>query len=295
MKLPRRLIVQLSALALALPLCLPRALAEPYVTPASTHRWSYAAGIRFNDVGGIRFNDVGGIRFNDVGGIRFNDVGGLLFTDASGIRFNDVGGIRFNDAGGIRFNDVGGAAIGLPLLDAIPSVADTSSINVVVSYVQPPAPPDLDALRSLGITGGTLFRRLPMVVVSATRAQIAAIAALPNVRSVWADRALAWVMDASRGFIGVEQAQEDPGLRTPTGPPVAGRGVTIALLDTGIDATHPDLPFGGKVLQNARVEPGAGLPGVFAAPLVTENLANTDLLLGHGTFVAGVAAGTGAA
>src|SRR5262245_48348683 len=108
---------------------------DAYVTPASSQRWSTAAGIRFNDVGGIRFNDVGGIRFNDVGGIRFNDVGGLLFTDTSGIRFNDVGGIRFNDVGGIDFTRTGaGPAIDLALLDLMSRLPDTSAVSVIISY-----------------------------------------------------------------------------------------------------------------------------------------------------------------
>jgi serine protease AprX len=270
-------------------------VAEPYVTPASVHRWNSAAGIRFNDAGGIRFNDAGGIRFNDAGGIRFNDAGGLLFADSSGIRFNDVGGIRFNDAGGIRFNDAGGVSIGLPLLDLFPVLAGTSSINVVVSYDLLPGAAELAALQSIGISGGTIFRRLPMVVVTATRDQITALPALPGVRSVWADAQLGWVMDASRAFIGASQAEADPFLRGPAGLPYTGHGVSIAFLDTGIDATHPDLPFGSKVIQNARVEPGAGLPGAFVLPAYSEGLPNTDLVLGHGTFAAGVAAGTGAA
>ena len=272
------------------------ALADPYVTPASVHRWNSASGIRFNDVGGIRFNDAGGIRFNDVGGIRFNDAGGLFFTESSGIRFNDVGGIRFNDAGGIRFNDAGGnATIDLNLLDLVPFMLDTSFVNVIITYAAPPGTGDLNALRALGITGGTVMRRLPMVVVNATRGQIAAIANLPGVRSVWADRMLGWVAHDAREFIGVDQAEQDPSLRGPLGLPFSGSGVTIAFLDTGIDATHPDLPYGSKVVQNTRVHPASGIPLFFLQPAYTDGMQNTDVVLGHGTFAAGVAAGTGQA
>ena len=34
---------------------------------------------------------------------------------------------------------------------------------------------DLDHLREIGIIGGTLFKRLPMVYISATRRQIIAV------------------------------------------------------------------------------------------------------------------------
>ncbi|HZI95467.1 MAG TPA: S8 family serine peptidase, partial [Patescibacteria group bacterium] len=285
--------------ALGLALCVgitSSALPDAYVTPASTYRWDTAAGIRFNDVGGIRFNDVGGIRFNDVGGIRFNDVGGLLFSDTSGIRFNDVGGIRFNDVGGITFNKTGsGPSIDLSLLNLLVTLPDTSAIGVIITYQSMPTALDLNDLRSIGITGGTVFANLPMVVVNATKDQIIAVAAFAHVRSIWQDRLLTWVTHESLEFIGVRQAEADPAMRTTLGLPFDGRGVTIAFVDTGIDATHPDLPFGSKVLQNVRVHTAAGNPAAFLPPAYTEGLPNTDLVLGHGTFGAGIAAGTGSA
>src|SRR5207245_6672171 len=115
----------------------------------------------------------GGIRWNDVGGIRWNDVGGLLFTDASGIRWNDVGGIDF--AGAL---ETGETSLDLELLNALSGLPDTSSINVIVTYRAAPTAFDLSNLMALGIPGGTIFRKLPMVVVNATPSQIKAIAAL---------------------------------------------------------------------------------------------------------------------
>jgi serine protease AprX len=67
--------------------------------------------------------------------------------------------------------------------------------------------------------------------------------------------------------------------------------VGVAVIDSGIDGTHPDLPFGAKVVQNVKVAPD--LFGTEA--IVVENLANTDTTSGHGTHVASTAAGTGAA
>src|SRR6266850_2272158 len=180
------------------------AVAGPYVTETSGIRWSDVGGIRWSDVGGIRWSDVGGIRWNDVGGIRWSDVGGTLFTDASGIRWSDVGGIRWSDVGGLSFDDAlarGGVSLDLELLDRLSDLPDTSSLNVIVTYRSNPTAADLAALVAIGIPGGTIFRRLPMVVVNATKDQIRAIWALPAVRSVYADRTLSFFDQESRAQI----------------------------------------------------------------------------------------------
>src|SRR3989442_1447793 len=247
------------------------------------------AGVYVTETSGIRWNDVGGIRWNDVGGIRWNDVGGTLFTDASGIRWNDVGGIRWNDVGGIECADAlstGVRSVDLELLNALSGLPDTSSLNVIVTYRSSPGPADLSDLRGLGIPGGTIFRRLPMVVVNATPSQIKAIAGLPAVRSVYANRSLGFLDQESRALIGVDEVADDPALPRPGGGALSGAGTTIAVLDSGVDGTHPDLPFGSKVVGTA--------PG-FIYPAPVEGISDTDLALGHGTFVASVAAGSGSA
>ncbi|HEY3176917.1 MAG TPA: S8 family serine peptidase [Candidatus Polarisedimenticolia bacterium] len=281
-------------LVMLLPVC-PPAEAALYVTETSGIRWNDVGGIRWNDVGGIRWNDVGGIRWNDVGGIRWNDVGGLLFTDASGIRWNDVGGIRWNDVGGIEFvGPVGDpVSVDLELLRLVGLLPDSSSINVIITYRAYPTAADLSHLVALGITGGTFFRVLPMVVVNATRSQIDAIDNLPEVWSVYANRTLSFFDDVSGAYVGLDEVAGDPELR-PAGLPLSGAGVTIAVLDSGVDAGHPDLPFGTKVVQNVRLGLATGGVG-FTYPVPAEGVVDTDLVLGHGTFVASVASGTGQA
>jgi serine protease AprX len=66
---------------------------------------------------------------------------------------------------------------------------------------------------------------------------------------------------------------------------VDGTGVGVAVVDTGVDASHPDLQ--DRVGENVKV-----LPGGVAVPF-----SDTDLISlgGHGTHVAGTVAGTGAA
>src|SRR5437867_3926418 len=242
-------------LCLVLPLAsAPRA--GVYVTETSGIRWNDVGGIRWNDVGGIRWNDVGGIRWNDVGGIRWNDVGGFLSTDASGIRWNDVGGIRWNDVGGIDFAGAlatGETSLDLELLNALSGLPDTSSINVIISYRAAPTASDLNNLMVLGIPGGTIFLRLPMVVVNATPSQIKAIAALPAVRSVYINRTLGFFDQESRALIGLDDVAADPALAHPGGALLSGAGTTIA---------------GG----NRGVGPGASILGLSAGDLYIINV-----------------------
>jgi hypothetical protein len=62
--------------------------------------------------------------------------------------------------------------------------------------------------------------------------------------------------------------------------------VTVAILDSGIDGTHPD--FKDAIKANVKL-PGIGEP----APTVPIELPNTDSTIGHGTHVAGDVAGRG--
>ncbi|PYT37978.1 MAG: hypothetical protein DMF52_00920, partial [Acidobacteria bacterium] len=194
------------------------ALAGPYVTDASALRWNDVGGLRWNDVGGLRWNDVGGLRWNDVGGLRWNDVGGLLWSDATGLHWNDPGGLRWNDVGALLFNGAlqsGVADIDLDLLSRLSFLPDTSWLNVIVTYRAAPTALDLANLMALGIPGGTIFRQLPMVVINATRDQIVRIAALPAVRSVFANRTLSFFDAESRALIGLDEVAADWSLRQP--------------------------------------------------------------------------------
>src|SRR5206468_961492 len=70
---------------------------------------------------------------------------------------------------------------------------------------------------------------------------------------------------------------------------ITGAGVGVAIIDTGIDATHADLPLGSKVVANVEVAPDLFGSG----PLVIQGLADTDTTSGHGTHVSSIVGGTG--
>ena len=161
-------------------------------------------------------------------------------------------------------------------------VLSSQPVEAVLTFTTYPSSIVLAAVAATGVEVLPL-RVLPMIGVRGTATQILGLASLPGLRSIYDNRQLDYFLDESVPLIGADRAWNELG--------VTGSGVGIAVIDSGIDATHPDLPFGSKVVQNVKVGPdlfGAG-------PIVVENLLDTDTTSGHGTHVASTAAGTGAA
>ncbi|MGH7256598.1 MAG: S8 family serine peptidase, partial [Nitrospirales bacterium] len=170
-----------------------------------------------------------------------------------------------------------------PLLsEVLQALQPGQLVEAVLTFHSAPTLVDLAAIQATGVQL-VPFKALPMVGVRGTASQILMLYSLPGLRSVYYNRQLSYFLDESIPLIGANRVWNDLG--------VTGEGVAVAILDSGIDASHPDLPFGEKVIQNVKVAPDLFGTG----PLVLENLANTDTSSGHGTHVASTAAGTGAA
>jgi len=174
-------------------------------------------------------------------------------------------------------------------------LTDDSNVNAVVVYHHLPTEADLADLHNIGIPGGLRFRALPMLMITATRRQLMTVSTLAAVRSIYGNRTLTLTSEPEvRNITGVERAWRDLDVKARNANmAVTGRNVTVAVLDTGIDGTHQDLA--GRVTKNIKLADTLGLGIGFNYPIHTESLANTDLLSGHGSFVAGVIAGNGAA
>lgn len=172
-------------------------------------------------------------------------------------------------------------------------LTDDSNVNAVVVFHRTPTESDISNLQSIGIIGGTRFRVLPAVTITATRDQILAISKLPAVRSIYGNRTLSLTSEPEvRAVTGVSRAWRDTEITSSNrGLPVTGNNVTVAVLDTGIDGTHGDLA--GRVIKNIKLADTQSASVGFNYPINSENLQNTDNLYGHGTFVAGVVSGNG--
>ncbi len=117
---------------------------------------------------------------------------------------------------------------------------------------------------------------------------------MDGVRSVFANRPVKFYNEESRQITGVDQLQSEDFISR-NGMAYTGKGVTIMVNDSGIDATHQDLFFGDKVVENVQAVTHASalsLTGVTNGFTLTGQ-PNTDLNSGHGTHCAGTIAGTG--
>lgn len=230
-------------------------------------------------------------------GLSFTGVTGIVMTGADGIVMTGADGIVMTGADGIVMTGAdttsGLRSVDPELALLLNQTVDDSSLNAVLVYHRLPTDSDLAELQSLGIAGGTRFRALPMVVISGTKDQMAAVSKLPAIRSMYTNRTLTFNSEPDvRTVTGVERTRRDSDLIARNyGLAPTGRNVTVAVLDTGIDGTHADLA--GRVVKNVKLADTQSVGAGFNYPVNSENLSNTDQLYGHGTFVAGVIAGSG--
>jgi serine protease AprX len=172
----------------------------------------------------------------------------------------------------------------------------TGDLEVVVTFKGEAAPTaaDVQALRDVGITTGFTFQELPMAGVLANADQVEALAARPEVLSLWANRALQYELDESTALIGVDALRADTKLTRRNGDsPVSGAGVGILINDSGIDGTHRDVEFPSHVVQNVEAATNLRAWSDLLPVTYVENVPNTDATGGHGTHVAGIAGGNG--
>ena len=170
---------------------------------------------------------------------------------------------------------------------------------VVITFDHKTTNSDLVMLKSLGISGGIQLRELPIVLTRVNQLQLNNLKKKSGIRSLYANRALKLMDLESRTISGVESLLRDVEVQNRNGGlPVSGKNIGVAYIDTGIDATHPDLVLGENVIQNVlfpTAEIPLNLPAEFVPILPLENQPLSDVEGGHGTFGAGVTAGTGKA
>lgn len=185
------------------------------------------------------------------------------------------------------------AAIFLLGLSPSPAQADAAPLTtLIVTYATPPSTTQIGVLKGLtdAVHG---FTAVPAAVVVAPAAVAPLLRELPGVRGVYPNTQYQWLSDLATQSSGASRVWDDLGW--------TGAGVGIAVIDAGIDGTHPDLCAAAvfckgtpvKTVQNVKV---LGRQDLLQDPVVfLEDQISTDSTSGHGSHVAGIAAGWGTA
>ena len=116
--------------------------------------------------------------------------------------------------------------------------------DVVIGFRTAPTNADVIALHKSGFTGPFLrFDIVPAVAATATAAAMSAVRSNPRVERVEFDAELPYTLDRATAVGRVKPlwnaTYRSGGVDVPGG--ITGKGVTVALFDSGIDARHPDL------------------------------------------------------
>jgi subtilisin family serine protease len=151
-----------------------------------------------------------------------------------------------------------------PLLSALQELGDGAPIRVIVRYREAPPPPDRLVVKAADVR---TYRLIPATALQTTPEGVRTLAEDPAVERIWLDEWVHTCLDVSVPLIRAPYVWE-AGYR--------GRGIRVGLVDTGIDRDHPD--FAGRILAGKSFVGG---------DFQDDN--------GHGTHVAGILAGSGAA
>ena len=155
---------------------------------------------------------------------------------------------------------------GIATLDAIPTGTVTSALKALGLTVQP-------------------MHNVPLALVRGPAAAMQAAVATGLARDVYPDEPIELFDTASSDAMGAAAARA-AGL--------TGKGVTVAVVDSGCDASHPDLA--DHVTHNVKLYSPeyANVPPDSSNTIVVPNeegpYQNTDIGSGHGTHVAGIIA-----
>ena len=168
-------------------------------------------------------------------------------------------------------------------------------LHAFVQFARPVTANDVAALNALGITKLHAFKRVNAVAVVAPSALLQKAAGLAGVTAVVRDNGLDLHLDKSKKALNVPKAR---GPKNKGGLALTGKGVTVAVIDSGLDTSHPD--FAGRVKGTFNFEGGWAFDAYQDGSVTNEvaegmgPYAAVDEI-GHGTHVASTIAGSGAA
>ncbi|TNC22381.1 S8 family peptidase [Amycolatopsis alkalitolerans] len=147
------------------------------------------------------------------------------------------------------------------------------------------------AVKQAGLTEITKFAKIGVVAAKGSAAQVRSARRMAGVTYVENNDPL--VTHADSGTTATRSAEARTTLTGANGKALDGSGVSIAIIDTGIDPTHPAFQSNGqtRVVRSMKSLCSNGTDTSCIVNVPTSVDTDTTSLGGHGTHVAGIAAG----
>jgi serine protease AprX len=166
----------------------------------------------------------------------------------------------------------------------------TTTGRAIVTFPSVPTAAQVSALEDLGLTVQPMTR-LPLALVAGTPGRLAATVTSGIGRDVYPDERLDYLDTASSDAMSTSVSAA----RSLRARGLTGKGVTVGIVDSGCDGTHPDLA--DRIQHNVTLlspeYANAGSDPTLVVPVDQGPYNNTDLGSGHGTHVAGIIAADG--
>ena len=160
-----------------------------------------------------------------------------------------------------------------------------TNITVLVDYLHKPVAKDINALKAVGGRIKYVYEYTYTIALNISYDKLESISLLPDVIFIEQDMVMHALLDSSVPSMNVDKVWDNYGLY--------GDGVTIAIIDTGIDASHvglDDLNDDGNTSDKKVI----AFYDVVKSATVTNGSMKPYDDNGHGSHCAGIASGTGA-